>query len=120
NQQRTLKLATARRRATRHCQANGESCHYYFNGPSRANLEVSVVMKRFAVVFLCLLISEAIVFGGEADAAKVERGSKTAKGGFQNEDEIRDKFNTWKTDADARAWLEAMNHQMTEISSVSA
>ena len=77
-------------------------------------------MKQFALVFLCLLGSEGVVSGREADAAKVERGSKTAKGGFQNEDEIRDKFNHWKTDADARAWLEAMNHQMAEINSVSA
>ncbi len=77
-------------------------------------------MKRFAAVFLCLLIFAGAVWGGEGDAAKVERGSKTAKGGFQNEDEIRDKFNHWQTDADARAWLEAMNHQIAEINTVSA
>ena len=77
-------------------------------------------MKQHVVLFLCLLLSNGVVTAQEADAAKVERGSKTAKGGFQNEDEIRDKFNNWKTDADARAWLEAMNHQMAEINSVSA
>ena len=77
-------------------------------------------MKQHVVLFLCLLLSTGVVTAQEADAAKVERGSKTAKGGFQNEDEIRDKFNNWKTDADARAWLEAMNHQMAEINSVSA
>lgn len=88
--------------------------------PPRANLEVSIVMKQFAVVFLCLLVSGSVVFGQEADAAKVELGSKTAKAGFQNEDEIRDKFNNWKTDADARAWLEAMNHKIADVNSVAA
>ena len=77
-------------------------------------------MKQLAVVFLCLLLSNGVVTAQEADAAKVAQGSKTAKAGFQNEDEIRDKFNNWKTDADARTWLEAMNHQMAEINSVSA
>ena len=57
---------------------------------------------------------------GKADASKVELGSRTAKGGFQNEDEIRDKFKNWKSDADARAWLEAMKHSVAEVSSVSA
>ena len=79
-----------------------------------------MMMLRLAVVLVLLLVSECVASGREADAAKVERGSKTAKAGFQNEDEIRDKFNNWKTDADARAWLEAMNHQVAEINSVSA
>ncbi len=77
-------------------------------------------MKQLSVILLVLLLSTGVVMAQESDAAKVERGSKTAKGGFQNENEIRDKFNNWKTDTDARAWLEAMNHQLTEINSVSA
>lgn len=78
-------------------------------------------MKQlFVAFFFCLLVSVGVSSAQEADAAKVERGSKTAKAGFQNEDEIRDKFNNWKTDADARSWLEAMNHQFAEITSVSA
>ncbi len=87
-----------------------------------ANLElskVSIVMKQFAVIVLWLVSSE-VVFGETADAAKVELGSKTAKAGFQNEDDIRDKFNNWKTDADARAWLESMNHQLADTISVTA
>ena len=56
----------------------------------------------------------------DADAAKVELGSKTAKDGFRNEDEIRDKFNHWNADTDARAWLEAMNHKITDIDKVMA
>ena len=54
------------------------------------------------------------------DAAKVELGSKTAKDGFRNEDEIRDKFNNWQTDADAQAWLAAMNYEIAEIDNVTA
>ena len=53
-------------------------------------------------------------------SAEVELGSKIAKGGFRNEDEIRDKFNHWQTDSDARAWLEAMKYRISEIESVSA
>lgn len=58
-----------------------------------------------------------------ADTAReleVQRGSKTAKGGFQNEDEIRDKFNQWKTDTDAQAWLKAMKYELPEILNVVA
>lgn len=79
-----------------------------------------MMMKWFAAVVLVLLVSYGVVAGREADAAKVEQGSKTAKAGFQNEDEIRDKFNNWKTDADARAWLESLNHQLADIDNVSA
>ncbi|MFM9963273.1 MAG: type II restriction endonuclease [Planctomycetaceae bacterium] len=77
-------------------------------------------MKQLAVLLLVLLLSYSAVTAQEAGAAKIAQGSRTAKGGFQNEDEIRDKFNNWKTDADARTWLEAMNHQTAEINSVSA
>ncbi len=79
-----------------------------------------MMLKRFAAIAVLLMASRGVVSGQEADAVKVERGSKTAKGGFQNEDEIRDKFNNWKTDTDAREWLEAMNHQIAEINNVSA
>ena len=56
----------------------------------------------------------------DADAAKVAIGSKTAKDGFRNEDEIRDKLNRWQTDADARAWLAAMNYELADIDHVMA
>jgi len=75
-----------------------------------------------AVILVWLLVCGGVVSAQEGDAAKskVELGSKTAKGGFQNEDEIRDKFNNWKADADARAWLEAMQHSVADVTSVSA
>lgn len=77
-------------------------------------------MKQLLFVFFLLLFSNGGVFGQDADAAKVELGSKTAKNGFRNEDEIRDKFNSWKSDSDSRAWLEAMNYEIADIVSVSA
>lgn len=51
-------------------------------------------------------------------SATVERGSQTAKGGFRNEDEIRDKFNAWRFDEDAKAWLRALGHDPTAVESV--
>ena len=77
-------------------------------------------MKRIVIVVFFLLNSIGGVPGQDADAAKVELGSRTAKGGFQNEDEIRDKFNAWKSDSDARACLEAMNYQIADIVSLAA
>ena len=55
-----------------------------------------------------------------ADSAKIALGSRTAKDGFKNEDEIRDKFNNWKADADARAWLVVMGHRLETIESLTA
>ncbi len=69
---------------------------------------------------MILLCSTGGVFGQDAAAGKVELGSRTAKGGFQNEDEIRDKFIAWKTDSDSRAWLKAMNYEIADIVSVTA
>ena len=80
------------------------------------------MMKHWAVVLVWLLVGGGVVSAqeGKADQSKVELGSKTAKAGFQNEDEIRDKFNNWKSDADARAWLEAMKHAVADVTGVSA
>ena len=59
-------------------------------------------------------------FAQTTQAAKAELGSQTAKNGFKNETEIQEKFNNWKTDADARVWLAAMNYKLAEIESVTA
>ena len=78
-------------------------------------------MKLIATaIFILQLLSVAAVNAQDADTAKVQLGSRTAKNGFQNEDDIRDKFNNWKTDEDARQWLTSMNHDLAEIKSVSA
>lgn len=47
-------------------------------------------------------------------------GSKTARAGFNNEADIRDKFNNWKTDLDAQDWLISLGHQPKNIKTVSA
>jgi hypothetical protein len=76
---------------------------------------------RKPLLLLVLLLTLAAALSAQAtQAAKAELGSQTAKNGFKNEDEIRDKFNNWKADADARSWLEAMNYRPAEIQSVIA
>ncbi|MCX7863075.1 MAG: hypothetical protein N2449_08790 [Bacteroidales bacterium] len=50
----------------------------------------------------------------------VERGSLIAKNGFKNEDDIVKKFNDWKKDKDAQAWLVIMKYELSEIEYVEA
>ena len=81
------------------------------------------MMLRARSIFVLLLMTAfagLAVDGQTTQAAKVELGSNTAKNGFKNEDEIRDKFNNWKADDDARVWLGAMNYKLAEIESVMA
>ncbi len=71
-------------------------------------------------VFLLVALTAGYTIAQAPQTAKVELGSSTAKNGFKNEDEIRDKFNNWKLDEDARVWLAAMNYKVAEIESVIA
>ncbi len=50
----------------------------------------------------------------------VKRGSKTAKDGFKNENDVVDKFNNWQNDDLAKEWLKAMNYNLDEIEYVKA
>ncbi|MFA5804005.1 MAG: hypothetical protein WC879_05135 [Melioribacteraceae bacterium] len=50
----------------------------------------------------------------------VNLGSITAKSGFENEDDVINKFNDWKNDDDAKEWLKAMHYEIDEIESVIA
>lgn len=50
----------------------------------------------------------------------VRIGSETAKGGFANERDIAQKFREWKTDKEARKWLERMHYNLNEIVDVEA
>ena len=60
-------------------------------------------------------------FAQDEDRAKeIQRGSQIAKDGFKNEDDIRNKFNTWKTDKDAQAWLQAMGYKSGDVQNVEA
>ena len=83
-------------------------------------------MNPFFATFSLLMLLCSAVSAQEDESphsnrkAEVGIGSKTAKGGFQNEDEIRDKFKAWKNDSDARVWLEAMNYRLEDIEEVSA
>lgn len=53
-------------------------------------------------------------------AAEIRLGSQTAKGGFANEEQIRDKLNSWRGDPDAQAWLAALGYDYQELISVHA
>jgi len=82
-----------------------------------------VTMMNFRsriVVFFFVFLFTADLAAQVPKAGKVALGSSTAKNGFKNEDEIRDKFNAWKNDDDARVWLTSMNHKIGEIESVIA
>lgn len=50
----------------------------------------------------------------------VKRGSATAKGGFENENDVVEKFNNWKSDLDAQEWLTVMEYRLEEIEKVEA
>lgn len=71
-------------------------------------------------VLLLLLVLAGISAGQKPASARVELGSNTAKNGFKNEAEIARKFNDWRNDADARAWLAVMGHVPDSIESVTA
>ena len=51
---------------------------------------------------------------------KTELGSKTAKGGFANEEAICKKFNVWKKDKEAQQWLKIMGYNIKKLDSVKA
>ncbi|TGY50502.1 type II restriction endonuclease [Rodentibacter caecimuris] len=50
----------------------------------------------------------------------VELGSKTAKNGFKNEEDIADRFENWKDHQEAQDWLITMGYELDEIKSVKA
>lgn len=76
-------------------------------------------MKKFWILFLFCLSPTAFC-GSAVSDDKADLGSATAKGGFRNEDQIRDKFNDWKNDKDSRAWLTRMGYSADQIQKVVA
>lgn len=74
---------------------------------------------RIRLVVLSLLLLAAVC-GAQKPQTAVELGSQTARNGFKNEDEIRDKFNNWAIDDDAKAWLSLMGYELVDIRSVVA
>ncbi|HTH50908.1 MAG TPA: hypothetical protein VL501_03185 [Pyrinomonadaceae bacterium] len=80
-----------------------------------------MITRRFPRLFaLWLLLLAACVAVPAQGSAAAALGSETAKNGFKNEDQIRDKFNAWKTDPDAGEWLKTMGYKPNEVVSVSA
>ncbi|MGC7560684.1 type II restriction endonuclease [Pasteurella sp. PK-2025] len=50
----------------------------------------------------------------------VTLGSKTARNGFKNEQDIADRFNHWQEHHEAQEWLKMMGYDLSEIRSVKA
>jgi hypothetical protein len=74
----------------------------------------------YAVAVSCLLLFQAAVpFAQQTSSTKVELGSRTAKNGFKNEDDINAKFISWRGDRDAQSWLGVMGYKMSAIDSIS-
>jgi len=47
-------------------------------------------------------------------------GSEIAKGGFDNEQDVADRFNNWKSDPYTQAWLQTMMYNLDEIADIKA
>src|SRR6476661_5675917 len=74
----------------------------------------------YFIAVLCLLSGTGTPAQAPRSTAAAALGSQTARNGFKNEDEIRDKFNAWKSDADAQAWLQTMGYKVTDVLDVRA
>ena len=68
---------------------------------------------------LLLFCAAGPAFGQASLPAKIELGSRTARNGFRNENEIAAKFNNWRTDEEAKIWLSAMGYRLQDVRSVS-
>src|SRR5205085_2078219 len=80
---------------------------------------MNAIFRNLTILLSTLLIAfGAHTFAQTAAAAKA--GSLTAKGGFRNEDEIRDKFNNWRADEDAKVWLRTMSYEPSKIEVLTA
>ncbi len=78
------------------------------------------ILLRRPLFIASLLLALSLPAFAQSTAEAAARGSATAKAGFKNENEIRDKFNNWRNDADAQAWLAAMGIQTSDLESVTA
>lgn len=78
----------------------------------------NLLSRLLILIVLCLGTAANTL--SQTPAQRVELGSLTARNGFKNEDEIRDKFNAWRSDPDARKWLVAMGHDPAQIIELAA
>src|SRR5437868_11879124 len=72
-------------------------------------------LHRLPVILIALAVVFTPVVLTAQSRAKVELGSKTAKNGFRNEDDIKEKFMNWRDDADAKSWLTSMGYRLSDI-----
>lgn len=77
-------------------------------------------MRRMILVLAAVALSSicAPSLYSQTAQQKVDRGSKTARDGFKNENEIAEKFIRWRTDAEARLWLATMGYAFGDVRDV--
>jgi len=81
---------------------------------------MNAIFRNLTIILSALLIAFGAQTLAQVTAAARTAGSLTAKGGFRNEDEIRDKFNNWRTDEDAKVWLQTMDYEPSKIEMLTA
>jgi len=81
-----------------------------------------VSVARILAITFCgaLTITTSARAEDAARDAEIRRGSETAKGGFQNEEDVCTAFNDWQHDAEARGWLVTMHGRIDDIEAVAA
>ena len=55
-----------------------------------------IIKPKHLILILLLFLGVGNATAQKPVTAKAKLGSQTARNGFKNEDEIRDKFNNWK------------------------
>jgi len=104
-------------------QKNKRTADFNFAGFGTIIGRMLKLTHRIHILIVLSLLTLAVcgdICGQTPKSAAAALGSETAKNGFKNETEIRDKFNNWRSDDDARRWLAAMDHKLEEIESVTA
>ncbi len=78
-------------------------------------------MKKSSIINLFYLLILLFIFSSSLFAqTSAEKGSKIAKDGFKNETIIRDKFNNWQNDVEAKIWLNTIGLKLENIEFVQA
>lgn len=82
---------------------------------------MTAIVAAFILLISCgtSALAQDVDSSSRDRSAEIERGAKTARNGFRNEDQILDKFNAWQRDSESQRWLKAMGYQLSEIDSVS-
>jgi len=81
----------------------------------RSYKKVPTISLLFITALLSLAFLPCDVLTQASLSAKADLGSRTAKNGFRNEDDIKAKFLKWQTDVDAKEWLSTMGIKTEEI-----